>query len=238
MRTARGSHVRAVRPGAWSARLGAVRSMRSRWQDGHRSRSRSERSSAARWSSSMESPSRRSKTKAIEDKERARGVLRELGPASLAPVPPPARDPQVVAPDDLAGRGVFQVGAVAAGIERLVPGRDGHAQRTSEPIGILAAQWHDVADADRVVGVDQRVHARQRLSLQDPADERFRGARIPARLGAEGAERPTPGDDVRVVVAFERPELRRCVSAAASCSSLPASVGPLVSPEATSIRAT
>src|SRR3954451_7125483 len=96
----------------------------------------------------------------VEHEERAGGAAGQPRAASLAPVPAPAGHATVIAPDDLSGQNLLDVGAVAGGIERLATRRHAQVERAFQAVGILAPEWHDVADADRVVEINERVDAR------------------------------------------------------------------------------
>ena len=59
----------------------------------------------------------------VEDEQDRLAAAAELGAPALSPVPPPARHPDVVAPDDLARVRMLQrVGPVGDGVERFVTG--------------------------------------------------------------------------------------------------------------------
>jgi len=104
----------------------------------------------------------------VEDEEGALRSCREPRSAALTPIPAPAGHAEVVAPDDLPRprRAVWSV-------ECLVAGGADEAEITLKPIEVLPAHRNHVPKADRVVGVDERVDARQRPSLQHPPDERL-----------------------------------------------------------------
>ena len=108
-------------------------------------------------------------------------VVRELRARLLTPVPAPAGDAFVVAPDDLAVLGAHQ------------------AQIAFEPIEILAPDRDHMPHADRVVGVHQRVDARQLAALEHAGEQGLGRGRVAARLGAELGEDGTPGGDAGVV---------------------------------------
>ena len=117
----------------------------------------------------------------VEHEERAGCLLGELRARLLAPVPAPAGDAGVVAPDDLAVLGANQ------------------AQVALELVQVLAPDRDHVSQADRVVGVDQRVDARQLAALEHAREQRLGRARVAARLRAELREDAPPGRDPRVV---------------------------------------
>ena len=77
---------------------------------------------------------------------------------ALTPVPAPAGDAEVVAPDDLAGvRDVAHGLAVGDGVERLVAARDDQARRADVVVEVLAADRQQVEHRHRVVDVGEPV---------------------------------------------------------------------------------
>jgi hypothetical protein len=119
----------------------------------------------------------------VEDEERTRRRLGELGAAALPPVSSPASHPDVVAPHDLSWARAFA--RVIAAFEALLPGRPDQAQISLSPVEVLSTHGGDVAKADRVVRVDEGIDARQPLALEHPGEERLGRARVAARLGPE-----------------------------------------------------
>jgi hypothetical protein len=121
----------------------------------------------------------------------------EPGAHALPPVPPPARDAQVVAPHDLPGQRVLGR-RLARGhrVERLLAGGHDQPEWPSVGVDVLAADRDDVRDGHRVVDVGEPVDAGH--SVGHAAQQGIDARAEPLRLCPESPERLSPGDDVRM----------------------------------------
>src|SRR5580698_409330 len=97
----------------------------------------------------------------VEDEHDAADLGSDTGPGALPPVPAPAGDPRVIAPDDLARTGLLDGEfAVCCGVEGFAAVGADEARCTEVGGAVFTAHRNEMADGDGVVDVGDSVDAR------------------------------------------------------------------------------
>src|SRR6185295_8322516 len=121
---------------------------------------------------------------------------RQFRAVGLLPVPAPADRPGFILVDHLAGLRRPGLRLAEKEDRRLVRRGDRQQDVSLDSVQVFSAHWHEMAQRDRVVEVDEGVDARQWLALQRAPDEVLDRRRMVFRFGAELPVGLAPGRDV------------------------------------------